>query len=83
MSCYFTLLYCFLDMTCGECNVIFLYFLCFSVNGSICLVCSESDSVCEILGVFLLNVMEVLNVGGGALLDGPCMVFLRKCVLCL
>ena len=31
----------------------------------------------------LLNVMELLRVGGGALLDIPCMVFQRMCVLCL
>ena len=38
------------------------------------------------LGVFvilLLNVMELLCVVGGALLDRPCMVFHRMCVLCL
>ena len=38
------------------------------------------------LGVFvilLLNVMEWLSVVGGALLDRPCMVFHRTCVLCL
>ena len=33
--------------------------------------------------VLLLNVMEVLSVGGGALLDIPCLVFQRMCVLCL
>ena len=36
MSCYFTLLYCFLDLSCGECGVISLYFMCCSVNGSVC-----------------------------------------------
>ena len=38
------------------------------------------------LGLFiilLLNVMELLSVVGGALLDRPCMVFQRMCVLCL
>ena len=38
------------------------------------------------LGVFvilLLNVMELLSVSGGALLDRPCMVFHRMCVLCM
>ena len=38
------------------------------------------------LGVFvilLLNVMELLSVVGGALLDRPCMVFHRMCGLCL
>ena len=33
--------------------------------------------------ILLLNVMEVLRVGGAALLDRPCMVFQRLCVLCL
>ena len=32
---------------------------------------------------FLLNVIEVFSVCGGALLDRPCMVFHRMCVLCL
>ena len=31
----------------------------------------------------LLNVMYVFSVGGGALLDRPCMVFHIMCVLCL
>ena len=38
------------------------------------------------LGVFvilLLNVMELLSVVGGTLLDRPCMVFQRMCLLCL
>ena len=38
------------------------------------------------LGVYvilLLNVMELLCMVGGALLDKPCMVFYRMCVLCL
>ena len=41
---------------------------------------------CCILGVvaiLLLNVMDVFSVCGGALLDRPCMVFQRVCVLCL
>ena len=33
--------------------------------------------------ILLLNVIEVLSVGGGALLDSLCMVFQRMCVLCL
>ena len=33
--------------------------------------------------ILLLNVMEVFSMGGGALLDRPCMVFQRMCVLCL
>ena len=37
----------------------------------------------NVVAVLLLNVMDVFSVGGGALLDGPCMVFQRMCVLCM
>ena len=110
MSCYFTLFYCLLDLSCGERNVISLYFPCCPVHGSVCLVCCVFVNclvkqfaiylrVVVILLLLLLssiyiaqnsqinvlymNVMEVLRVGGGALLDRPCMVFQRMCVLCL
>ena len=36
-----------------------------------------------VVSVLLLNVMGVFSVGAGALLDRPCMVFDRMCVLCL
>ena len=36
-----------------------------------------------VVAILLLNVMEVVNVCVGALLDRPCMVFHRMCVLCL
>ena len=36
-----------------------------------------------VVAILLLNVMEVFSVGGGPLLDRPCMVFQRMCVLCL
>ena len=36
-----------------------------------------------VVAILLLNVMEVFTVCGGALLDRPCMVFQRVCVLCL
>ena len=62
-------------------------FMCCSVNGSVCLVCCVFDSVCELFGetirnvfaILLLNVMDMFSVGGGALLDRPCMVFQRMC----
>ena len=52
------------------------------------------DGVCELFGetirvclcvfvILLLNVMEFVCVVGGALLDRPCMVFHRMCVVCL
>ena len=57
MSCnFFTLLYCLLDLGCGECKVISLYFLCFSVNGSVCLVWCVSDSVCELFDETIRNI---------------------------
>ena len=36
-----------------------------------------------VVGVLLLNVMDVFSVGGGALLDRPCMDFQRISVLWL
>ena len=36
-----------------------------------------------VVSVLLLNVMDVLSLGGSALLDRPCIVFHRICVLCL
>ena len=56
--------------------------------------CCAFDSVCGLFGdtirnifgrgcYFVVNVMEVLSMGGGALLDRPCMVFQSICVLCL
>ena len=69
-----------------------LYFLCCSVNVSVCLVCCVLDRVCELIGetirdvlgcVWLLNGMDVFTVCGGALLDRSCMVFHIMCVLCL
>ena len=35
----FSLFYCLVDLSCGECDVISLYFMCCFVNGSVCLVC--------------------------------------------
>ena len=36
-----------------------------------------------VVAILLLYVMDVFSVCGGALLDRPCMVFQRVCVLCL
>ena len=48
----FTCFYCLLDLSCGECDVISLYFVCFSVNGSVC--------VRELFGEIIRNMF-----GGG------------------
>ena len=42
---YFYFFHCLLDLSCGECNAISLYFLCRSLNGSVCLVWCVSDSI--------------------------------------
>ena len=44
--------------------------------------CKEEGSFPVVI-ILLLNVMEVSSVGGGALLDMPCMVFQRMCVFCM
>ena len=36
-----------------------------------------------VVAILLLNVTDVFSVCGGALLDRPCMVFQRVCVLCM
>ena len=36
-----------------------------------------------VVAILLLNVMDVISVCGGTLLDRPCMVFQRVCALCL
>ena len=36
-----------------------------------------------VLAILLVNVMDLFIVGGGALLDRPCMVFQIMSVLCL
>ena len=36
-----------------------------------------------VVAILLLNMMELLSVVGGALLDRPCMVFHRMCVVLL
>ena len=74
--------------------VVSLYVACFSVNVFVNLLCCVFDNVCElflkhfamclaVVAILLFNVMEVFSVCGSALLDRPCMVFQRVCVLCL
>ena len=53
---FLPLFYCLLDMSC---DVISFYFMCCSVNGSVCLVCCMFDSVCELFGETIRNVYFV------------------------
>ena len=97
-SCeFFTLFYGLLDLRSSECDVVSLYLCMFCVALLMCLfvlcvACMTLLVNCLVkqfamcLGVvviLLLNVMDVFSVCGGALLDRPCMVFQRVCVLCL
>ena len=86
--------FCLLDLSCGEYNIISWYFMCCSVNLYVvlCVACLavfvnclvKQFAICVgVVVVLLLNVMEMFSVGGGALLDRPCMVFQRVCVLCM
>ena len=61
---------------------VMLYPCILCVGVSVCLMCCVFDSVCVLFAI-LLNVMAVFSVDGSALLDRPCMVFQRMCVLCL
>ena len=73
MSC--CILVCFVLL----CNVSVCFVCCVFMN---CLV--KQFAIClDVFVILLLNVMELLSVVGGALLDRPCMVFQRMCVLCL
>ena len=64
--------------------------MCCSVNRSVCRVLrvfvnclvKQFAIYLGVVVILLLNVMEVFSVGGGALLDRPCMIFQRMCVLC-
>ena len=91
MSCYFYFVVLSLGPEFGECYGISLYFVRCCVGVSVCLVCCvfvnclvKQFAMClGVDAILLLNVMDVFSVGGGALLDRPCMVFQRMCLLCL
>ena len=78
-----------MDLSCGECDVVSLYVLCCSVSVSVCLACLTVFVNClvkqfairlGVVAILLLNVIDVFSVGGGTLLDRPCMVFQRMCM---
>ena len=56
------------------CVVSVMLYPCMFVGFAICL---------GVVVILLLNVMAVFSVGGGDLLDRPCMVFQIMCMLCL
>ena len=55
---FFTLFYSILDLRSSEeCDVVSLYVVCCSVNVSVCFVCCVFDSVCELFGETIRNVL--------------------------
>ena len=90
----FTLVYCLLDLSCSECDVMSMYvcvallmylFVLFVACLTVFVNCFlKQFAMClGVVAVLLLYVMDMFSVGGGALLDRPCMVFHKMCVLCL
>ena len=57
----FALFYFLLDLRSGECDVVSLYVLCSSVNGSVCFVCCVFDSVCELFGETIRNMFGYVS----------------------
>ena len=81
VTCKFSLFYCLLDLICSECDV--MSFFCVALLMYLFVLCAACLTVFVnwLVAILLLNVMDVFSVGGGALLDIPCMVFHRMCVL--
>ena len=85
MSCYFYLVYCLLDMSCGV--LLYPCILCVALLMDLFVLCVayltvfvnclvKLFSIClGVVVISLLNVMEVFSVGERALLDRLCMVF--------
>ena len=62
-------------------NLFVLWVACLTVFVN-CLV--KQFAMClGVVAILLLNVMDVVSVGRGTLVNRPCMVFQRMCVLCL
>ena len=83
MNCYFYFVL-YLDLRSSECDVVSM--LCVALSMCLFVLCVACLTVfvnCLVSPILLLNVMELFSVCGGALLDRPCMVFQRVCVLCL
>ena len=69
---------CLMFSLSGPCELLFLLFF-----NAIEIDLKQFTTSLGVVVILLLNVMEVLSMGGGTLLDRPCIVFQRMCVLCL
>ena len=82
MSCYFCFCYCLLGLNCGECNVIPCIF-CIALSMDLFVLCVACltrfmNFVVELIrNIFGCGCYFVVECGGGALLDRPCMAFQR------
>ena len=83
-----------MDLSCGEYDVISLYFKYFLLMYQVvlCVACltvfmnylMKQFAIClGVVVILLLNVLKVFSVDGGAPLDRPWLVFQRIWVLCL
>ena len=84
--------YSLLDLRSSECDVVSLYVALLMCLFVLCVACLTVFVNClvkqfaiylGVVAILLWNVMEVFRVCGGALLDRPCIVFQRVCVLCM
>ena len=61
--------------------LVYLYVLCVACLTVFVNYLEKQFAICfGVVAILLLNVMAVFSVGGGALLDRPCLVFQRMCV---
>ena len=84
------LFYSLLDLRSRESDVVSLCVALLMCLFVLCVVCLtvfvnclvKQFAMClGVVAILLLNVMDVFSVCGGALLDRPCMVFQRVCVV--
>ena len=81
LSCRFMCMGCMSVSSCKCCMVVSCVHPVVFINAAFCMTCSLLSL--GVVAILLLNVIEVFSVGGGALLDRPCLVFQGMCVLCL
>ena len=60
-----------------------LFFVCCVLTVFVNCLVKQFAMCLGVVAILLLNVIDVFSVCGGVLLDRPCMVFQRVCVLCL
>ena len=64
---------------CIFCVALLMYLFVACLTGFVNCLMKQFAMCLGVVAVSLLNVMDVFSLGGGALLDIPCMVFHRMC----